>query len=158
MRLQSKQYSMEEMYPLLLEVIESGGEFRLWPRGTSMLPLLREGKDSVALVLPKNCRPRDICLYRRHDGAFVLHRLMRFDKNGAPVFCGDNQTALEFGVGREDIIACATAVYRGERRIPITSFAYRFYVCFHSLMLWRRLYFFSRRVMSRIARITRIKK
>ena len=44
------EYSLEEYMPLIKEVVESGGEFRLFPRGTSMLPLIRQGRDSVALV------------------------------------------------------------------------------------------------------------
>ena len=40
--MRSEFHAMEEIYPLLQEVIDSGGEFRLHPRGTSMLPLLRE--------------------------------------------------------------------------------------------------------------------
>ena len=43
------EFDMRELYPLLSEVLESGGEFRLYPKGTSMLPLLREGEDSVLL-------------------------------------------------------------------------------------------------------------
>ncbi|MBR2010909.1 MAG: S24/S26 family peptidase [Clostridia bacterium] len=151
--MQNKQYTMEELYPLLLEVIESGGEFRLWPRGTSMLPLLREGKDSVLLVMPLHCQKHDICLYRRADGAFVLHRLMKFEKNGDPIFCGDNQTALEYGVSREQIIARACAVYRGDRRISVSSRKYRFYVFLHSMMPLRRLRFLPRRIWGRLKRM-----
>ena len=150
--MQNKQYTMSELYPLLLEVIESGGEFRLWPRGTSMLPLLREGRDSVALVLPGECKKHDICLYRRANGAFVLHRLMRFDKNGNPVFCGDNQTALEFGVLRENIIARVVSVYRGECRIPTDALRYRIYVFLHTILPLRRLLFLPRRVWGLLKR------
>ena len=35
--------------PLIREVLASGGEFRLYPHGTSMRPLLRQGRDSVSL-------------------------------------------------------------------------------------------------------------
>ena len=34
---------------IIREVLSSGGEFRLYPHGTSMLPLLRQGRDSVSL-------------------------------------------------------------------------------------------------------------
>jgi len=148
--LQNNRYSMEELYPILLEVIESGGEFRLWPRGTSMLPLLREGRDSVALVKPGVCRKHDICLYRRENGAFVLHRLMKFEKNGAPVFCGDNQTALEYGVPEGNIIARVLAIYRGEKRISVTALRYRLYVCLHTVLPLRRVLFFPRRLISKL--------
>lgn len=143
-------YKMEELYPLLLEVIESGGEFRLWPRGTSMRPLLREGKDSVALVLPNSLHKRDICLYRRADGAFVLHRLMKFDGEGEPVFCGDNQTSLEYGVKREQVIACACAVFRGEKRISLQGFRYRTYTRIWGLLPLRWLWLLPRRVVARL--------
>ena len=143
---------MEELHPLLCEVIESGGEFRLWPRGTSMRPLLREGRDSVALVSPRGCRKRDICLYRRADGAFVLHRLMKFDKDGNPVFCGDNQTKLEVGVKVEDILARAVAVYRGEKRVPVTAFRYRLYTLLYGILPLRWLWLLPRRILARLRR------
>jgi hypothetical protein len=140
---------MEELVPLLSEVIESGGELRLSPRGTSMLPLLREGRDSVALVAPTEVTKGDICLYRRASGQYVLHRLMRFEE-GEPVFCGDNQLAFEHGVKREEILARVSAVYRGERRVSVDSFFYRLYRFFHCLMPLRHLAFLPRRVWAKI--------
>lgn len=153
--MQSEAYRMDEIIPLLLEVINSGGEFRLAPRGTSMRPLLREGRDAVSLVLPTELKKRDICLYRRADGSYILHRLMKF-KKGEPVFCGDNQTKVEYGISREAVIAKAIAVYRGERRVALTNPLYRLYTNMHCIMLWRRILFFPRRVIAFIRR--KIKK
>ena len=42
--------------PLIREVLASGGEFRLYPHGTSMRPLLRQGRDSVSLRREPGCR------------------------------------------------------------------------------------------------------
>ena len=140
---------MREIYPVLQEVIDSGGEFRLSPRGTSMLPLLREGRDSVVLVAKGDLKKRQICLYRRTDGSFVLHRILVFDKVGEPVFCGDNQTKREYGIKREDVIAVVAAIYRGEKRKSVTSFSVRLYSFFHCIMLCRRTTFFVRRVWNR---------
>ena len=145
-----KAFSMEEMYPLLREVIDSGGEFRLYPRGTSMLPLIRQGKDSVALVRPEALSRRDICLYRRGNGQFVLHRLMRLEKDGTLSFCGDNQLAWERGVAKEAVIAKAAACYRGEKRRSVTSLRLRLYTFFHCQMWLRRLRFLPRRVWGRL--------
>ena len=147
-----KEFSMEEMYPLLCDVIKSGGEFRLYPRGTSMLPLLREGVDSVALVRPERLSRRDICLYRRESGQFVLHRLMRVEKDGTLSFCGDNQLAWERGVPQEAVIARVAACYRGEKRRPVTSLRLRFYTFFHCQMWLRWLRFLPRRVWHRLKR------
>ena len=151
-------FSMSELVPLIEEVIGGGGEFRLFPRGTSMLPLLKEGRDSVILVSPTVLKKRDICLYRRADGSYILHRLMYFDRNGAPVFCGDNQTALEKGVPRENIIAVASAYYKGEKRIAIAAFSYRFYVFWHSILPLRHLRFLPRRLYGRLRKIFKVKK
>ena len=148
--MQNNSYKMEELYPLLLEVIESGGEFRLWPRGTSMRPLLREGRDSVALVLPDKLHKRDICLYRRADGSFVLHRLMKFGGDGEPVFCGDNQTRLEYGVKREQIVARVCAVFRDEKRISLKGLRYRLYTRIYGFLPLRWLWLLPRRVIGKL--------
>ena len=140
------EFPLEELYPILLEVIGSGGEFRLFPRGTSMKPLLREGKDSVALVAPEGYRRGDILLYRRPNGNFVLHRLMEVEKDGRLTFCGDNQSLLEKGVAPDAVIARVAAVYRGEKRISFTSLRYRLYKTsalsapLRALRVWRKLY------------------
>ena len=75
MQAQSKtDFDLKEYVPLIEEVIESGGEFRLFPRGTSMMPLLRQGNDSVILVKCENApKKRDIIFYKRPNGQFVLH-------------------------------------------------------------------------------------
>lgn len=147
-----KEFSMEEIYPLLCDVINSGGEFRLYPRGTSMLPLLRQGVDSVALVRPEHLCRRDICLYRRESGQFVLHRLMRVEKDGTLTFCGDNQLAFERGIAREAVVARAVACYRGEKRREVTSPRLRLYAFFHCVMFLRWLRFLPRRVWHRLKR------
>jgi len=145
--------TMEEIYPLLLEVVESGGEFRLYPRGTSMLPMLREGIDSVLLAKPLTLSPLDICLYRRENGQFVLHRLMHFDEAGDPVFCGDNQLAPEYGIKREQIIAKVTSYYRGDEHVLTDSPKYLSYLRRHCNLRYRKLYFLPRRIKGRIKRI-----
>lgn len=106
---------MSEMVGLIEEVISGDGEFRLYPRGTSMLPLIRQGKDSVILVKPGLLSIGDIILYRRKNGQFVLHRIVKI-KGDDLVICGDNQTALEYGITVSDVIAKVKAVYIDEIR------------------------------------------
>ena len=45
-----EQMDLAALMPLIDEVIAAGGAFRLYPRGTSMLPMLTEGEDAVELV------------------------------------------------------------------------------------------------------------
>lgn len=68
---------MKEMVLLIEDVISRDGEFRLYPRGTSMLPLIRQGKDSVVLVKPGLLSKNDIVLYRRRNDKYVLHRIVK---------------------------------------------------------------------------------
>ena len=82
--------SMSDIWQLANEVISSGGEFRLFHKGTSMMPLLRQGIDSVVLVSPDDIKKNDILLYKRSNGQFVMHRAIKI-KNDEYIMCGDNQ-------------------------------------------------------------------
>ena len=88
-----------DLYPLIEEVISSGGEFRMYPRGVSMLPLLTQGEDSVVLVSLGDVCVNDMILYRRDSGQFVLHRLIKIEGDEY-IMCGDNQGELEKGIKR----------------------------------------------------------
>ena len=107
---------MEEVYPFILESIKDGGQFVLFPRGTSMNPTIYEGKDCV--VLEETTQPQlfDIVLYRRKSGQFVLHRIMRI-KNGKYTMCGDNQYLFEYGIEKEQIIAVVKEVRKSDGNI-----------------------------------------
>ena len=109
-------FKVEEMYPLISEIISSGGSFRLFPKGTSMLPTIKQGDDSVELAAPKKLKKYDIVLYKRPNGQFVIHRIMKM-KNDEVVLCGDNQVALEEGIDANDILAKVTGIYKGEIRL-----------------------------------------
>ena len=68
---------------LIREVLASGGEFRLYPHGTSMLPLIRQGIDSVALrTLNRPPQKLDILFYKRQDGSYILHRVKEVTTEG----------------------------------------------------------------------------
>lgn len=143
--------SMEEMVPILREVIEDGGEFRLYPRGTSMRPLLREGTDSVILVSPPTNRRRgEILLYRRANGQYVLHRLVRVRKDGALFFCGDNQREIESGIPRENVIASVRAVCRGEKRRELNRPLMRIYSYFMTVAFFKEISLLARRVLAKL--------
>ena len=117
---------------LIREVLASGGEFRLYPHGTSMLPLLRQGIDSVALrSLDRPPRKFDILFYKRQDGSYILHRVKEVTKEGI-VLWGDNHTVLEYGITEKNIIGHAARIFRGETELDCQSLKYRAY-----LWLWQ---------------------
>lgn len=128
------------------EVMDSGGEFTLYPRGTSMLPLIMQGRDSVTLEQPQGALHRgDIAFYQRENGQYVLHRIIG-ERDGTFTMCGDNQLAPEYGVKPEQIIAKAAYITRKGSKITPRSLPYRLYVLLWRSFFIRRAYFKLRRV------------
>ncbi|MBE6956764.1 MAG: hypothetical protein E7450_04860 [Ruminococcaceae bacterium] len=103
-----------------------GESIRIIPQGTSMLPMVRPGIDSVTLSpVPEKLRKYDLPLYRRKGGQFVLHRIV---KVGQTYTCiGDNQLGVERGLRHDQMLALVTAFRRGEKEIPVTALSYRIY-------------------------------
>ena len=112
--------------PLIREVLERGKSARILPRGTSMLPMLRQGIDSVVLSpLPETIRKYDIPLYRREDGKYILHRII--GAGDTYVCMGDNQFVPEPNVKREQMIALVTGFYRGDTYHSVDEPTYKLY-------------------------------
>lgn len=126
--IQTMSVSMEALEPLFRERLAAGQQVRFSPMGTSMLPMLREGRDSVVLSPPpKKLRPFDLALYRRDSGAYVLHRITAV---GQTYTCmGDNQFVSEHGLRHDQIIALVTGFRRNGRDHSVTEPGYRLY-CF----------------------------
>lgn len=112
--------------PLIREQLAAGKTVRFSPRGTSMLPMLRQGKDQVVLSpLPERLKKYDLPLYRRQNGQYVLHRVV---EAGDTYTClGDNQFDPEPGLRPDQMIALVTAFTRDGREIPVTALSYRLY-------------------------------
>ncbi len=136
------------------EVLSSGGEFQMFPKGTSMLPLLVQGRDSVVLRRHDECpaKKHDIAFYRRANGQFVLHRVMKVCRDGSYVMCGDNQFVLEPSILPEQIIGYVSLIYRGKKPWRLDSLRYRIYVFFWTCMPYRRLIRFPKRAISYLKR------
>ncbi len=114
-------------WELIKEAIYSDGEFRLYPRGTSMMPLLRAGIDSVILKKPDNVSINDIILYKRSNGQFVLHRVVKIKKDEY-IMCGDNQFRYERGIKKENILAKVSGFYRDELFVDDANEEYKKYI------------------------------
>ena len=127
----SKEVAIDDVIDIMIEKLNSGGTVTFTPKGKSMLPMLRDGEDVVVLSKPNGkLHLFDIPLYRRSNGAYVLHRIVNFDADGNYVLCGDNQFALEHGIKDSDIIGVVTAFYRKGKAYSVNSFSYRLYVNF----------------------------
>ncbi len=109
--------------------LERTGSLMFTTVGRSMRPFLRSGEDMMVIEARKDSRfrPRDVVLYRRKSGKYVLHRIMAVRKEDY-VLCGDNCWELERGIRDEQILGVLTAVIREGKRLDISSRSYRFKV------------------------------
>ena len=107
--LTEKSVQLEQLMPLIREQLAEGKTVRFSPRGVSMLPMLRQGIDSVVFSpLPEKLKKYDLPLYQRQNGQYVLHRIV---KVGDTYTCiGDNQLAYEPELRHDQMIALVTEV------------------------------------------------
>lgn len=140
---EQKQYRLADLMPMIRERLANGQSVSIGPKGTSMLPLIRQGIDYVELSpLPRKLKKYDLPLYQRESGQYVLHRIVAAGDTYTCV--GDNQFDLETGLTHDQMIALVTAIYRGEKRWPVDSVSYKLYSRFWHYSrpirhLWRRL-------------------
>lgn len=134
--------SLEELMPLIRTQLKAGQSVRFFPKGTSMLPMLRETLDSVTISAAKDgLRKYDIALYKRDDGQYVLHRVIRAGETYT--FIGDSQFEEEQCVRADQVIAVVTGFCRKEREYSVSDLSYQLYVRLWHLSrpmrrFWRR--------------------
>lgn len=122
-----KDITLSQALPLIEEILEENGEVTFTPAGNSMLPLLRNRKDTIVIKKTDGkLKKYDVPLYRRADGSFVLHRVVDINSDGY-IMCGDNQTEKEYFVKDEQIIAVMSSFYRRGKHILCSSAGYRIY-------------------------------
>lgn len=110
-----------------------------------MLPLLREGRDSVLLVPPEGVTVGDIALARTEDGHFLLHRVIALTEESVTL-AGDALLTTEGPMPRECLLARVATVYRDERELDPRSPRMRRY---------RRLRAARRRLLAGLRRIAK---
>ena len=101
--------------------------------GTSMRPLIRQGKDVMIISnldhLGRDLRKMDVPLYKRESGQYVLHRIIKVNKDGY-VIRGDNTYSNEYGVTDSQILGVLSGVIRNGKEISVNSFGYKVYSYF----------------------------
>ncbi len=106
---------------VIREELAGGGSAVINIRGVSMLPLMKEGDCNVRIVPPVfPLKKYEIPFYKRADGQFVLHRVIRVKKDG--YLCrGDHQVVKEFPVTEDMVIGVADArIVKGKEK-PLRS-------------------------------------
>ncbi len=108
--------------------LETNGSIIFTNRGRSMLPLLRQDRDVMVIDKrgPERLKKYDAVLFRRDDGKYILHRILRLLEGGYYIV-GDNETGGEF-VREDQVLGVLRAVRRSGRTIQVTDPGYRCYV------------------------------
>lgn len=135
--------SLAVYYPLIQETLDRGATVTLTPTGMSMYPFLVGGRDRLTLSpLPEKLKKNDLPLYRRANGAFVLHRIVKVCEDGTYTCCGDHQWWLEKGLRHEQMIGLATEYVRKGRSFTNENLNYRIYRTVWTWLLPIRRYLF----------------
>lgn len=104
-------------------------------RGVSMLPLLRQQKDLFTITKKQGrCRKYDVALYKRSDGAYVLHRIVKVLPDGY-VFLGDNCINKEYDIKEEAVLGVMTSFVRDGKEYAADGGRYLVYA-----KVWYLLY------------------
>ncbi|MBQ9887419.1 MAG: hypothetical protein IJM37_11270 [Lachnospiraceae bacterium] len=145
------------------DFIEQSGQLTYSNVGTSMLPLLRQGRD-LFTVSKKNaarCRKYDVVLYHGQNDTYILHRIIKV-READYVIRGDNCITKEYGITDDDIIGVMTGFVRDGKSYSTDNTGYRIYsvlwcafapvrICFKKMKI--RISHLKRSVKMKIKRI-----
>ena len=144
----NKNTELDAVMPLIREQLAAGGTVTFSPRGVSMLPMIRQGKDSVTLSPVKGrLKKYDLPLYMRDSGQYVLHRIVRVGETYSCI--GDNQYLIEPGVRHDQIIGVVSSFSREGRNVKVTAPSYWLYCRLWSLR--RSIRLILKRILRRSA-------
>lgn len=117
----------EAVMPLIRERLAAGQNVKnLGFQGVSMLPMLRQGKDSVELApLPEKLRKYDLPVYRNAAGKYVIHRIV--DVRGGRYICRGDNTYHDENIAPEQMVAVVCAFARAGKRTSVQDWRYRCY-------------------------------
>lgn len=128
---------MAQIAPALLDLLAQGRAVDITVTGNSMRPMLLDRISRVRLRAPESVRRGDVVLYRRENGDYVLHRVVRVRRERTLDLCGDAQSVPERRIDAERVLARAVAFARRDKWRTVTSFGYA---------LWWRLHLLGRPV------------
>ena len=102
------QVHFKDIEHIILETLDMGKAFKIFPNGISMEPLIHQGRDAVYIKKPEGrLKKYDIAFFKRAYGEYVLHRVIKVLPDSYH-FCGDNQWQVERGIKDSQIIGIVT--------------------------------------------------
>lgn len=104
------------------EILTINGQYVGPTKGVSMLPMLKEGRDTI-VVVPKTKRLQrlDVALYKR-DGKYIFHRVIQ-PIDGGYIIRGDNCYEDE-NIPEEAVFGVLKEFFRKDKHFFITDKKY----------------------------------
>ena len=135
------------------EYLDFAGTLIYSNKGTSMLPLLRQGKDMFIITKKgsERCKRGDVVLFRRGNDN-VLHRVVNVNPDSYDIL-GDNCIAYERGVTDADIMGIMTGFIRNGKEHSTAETGYKIYTFIMLHTIPARI--FAKKVFSRAKRLLR---
>ena len=96
------------------EYLKRYGSLTYKNTGTSMLPLLKQGRDAFivrAVGEYETCKKWDVVLYKRPPESYVLHRVIQVRDNSYDIL-GDNCIGIERNIPKDAVIGVMTGFIR----------------------------------------------
>lgn len=113
-------------------LVNEGTQVTFVPKGSSMLPFIRGGRDSVVLVKNDDISPLDIVLAKVGE-SYVIHRVIKVDGDRITLMGDGNLYGTEH-CHRNDILAKVARIIKDERQIDCTCKSHR-----RKAIIWKRL-------------------
>lgn len=102
------------LLPEVAKFLDEGREVELSPKGNSMLPFIREGKDSVVLKKFPSVEVGDIVLVQL-PGRYVMHRVVDENRNLLTLM-GDGNIRGTESCTRDEVLGTVIYIVRGGKR------------------------------------------
>ena len=131
--MQTKTVPNAELIPAIGKLVEEGQEVIFKPKGMSMLPFIRGGRDSVLLRKADELKVGDIALAEISKERYVLHRIEKMEGETI-VLMGDGNLVGRERCRREDVMAIAVKIIKDRREIDCQSPGH-----LRNAEIWKRL-------------------
>lgn len=147
----NKHTNLAELIPLIEEQLQSGGSASFTINGISMRPMLEGGVDWVKIVNADfPLKKYDIPFYKRTDGSFVLHRIIKVKKDGY-ICRGDHQIVKEYYITDSNIIGILSEYSHKGTQKQVDQLGQMVYAIIFVHTAYLR--YFIRTILGRIKRI-----
>ena len=140
------------------EIIRLNGKYVGPTMGVSMLPMLKEGRDTIIVSAKTNRLKRlDVALYKR-DGKYILHRVLQ-PIDGGYIIRGDNCYEDE-NIPEDAVFGVLTEFFQKDKHTFVDDKKYLKYVKkrLKSYPIRKFFHTINRKCRSAIKKILRIKR